>query len=509
MFDATRGHLFVVQGDLNRFHADDVLVPCDGNANVSGHFRSLLDDVVPAPMGVVPAGLKERIGAGADRRPIRLRQADGRPGVWLVNTASAGVSPVDDLEWLISGVLRALDTVAVEAGGVVGPTGRSRRLIAMPLVGIGAGGFRNVMAQAIKRLLGALDNFCQKEGSPDVVLVTHERSDYAAVQRHRKQSDTLHPEVLDGLAELAQRGRLVPFIGAGSSLSAGLPSWSELLRDLAKEAGWASFEEQRNGLFPEDQAQILKKKLGESELRRAIKDRLVAERVPLQHALLASMRFREAITTNYDRLYEMAYSDTLPADDLVVIPGGQGAEAGPWLVKMHGDLESGQIVLTREQYLAFDALSVPLASIVQAHMVTRHLLFVGYSLSDGNFVRFAHQVRGVFAPYGHSPVIGTVLLVSGNDALKELWEDAFQYVELDGDGDGPRQIEIFLDGLARRACTEAPYLLDRKYFELLEEEDKQLAQGLRDLHPDESTTASRMLRTLLLEFGWHEKRVDR
>ena len=38
----------------------------------------------------------------------------------------------------------------------------------------------------------------------------------------------LIPPVPDGLREAAQRGNLVPFIGAGASRLAGCPSWAEL-----------------------------------------------------------------------------------------------------------------------------------------------------------------------------------------------------------------------------------------------------------------------------------------
>ena len=51
------------------------------------------------------------------------------------------------------------------------------------------------------------------------------------------------------------------------------------------------------------------------------------------------------------------------------------------------------IVLSRDDYLRFEGEGVALAGIVQAMVLTRHMLFVGYSLSDDNFHRLVHQVR--------------------------------------------------------------------------------------------------------------------
>ena len=50
-------------------------------------------------------------------------------------------------------------------------------------------------------------------------------------------------------------------------------------------------------------------------------------------------------------------------------------------------------MLSRDDYLRFEAEGVALAGIVQAMLLTRHMLFVGYSLSDDNFHRLVHQVR--------------------------------------------------------------------------------------------------------------------
>lgn len=110
------------------------------------------------------------------------------------------------------------------------------------------------------------------------------------------------------------------------------------------------------------------------------------------------------------------------------------------MLKLDGDVElPNSIVLTRDHYVRFDADSVPLASVVQSHMVTKHVPFVGYSLSDENFIRLACQVRQLFQRMqdggeqksGPGPQkVGTVLSLFKNDARRKLWEKDLDFITM-------------------------------------------------------------------------------
>ena len=124
----------------------------------------------------------------------------------------------------------------------------------------------------------------------------------------------------------------------------------------------------------------------------AIIEQVTTEQVSLMHQLLASWPVREAVTTNYDTCFEQAWIDA--GREHVVLPkvSAQGAEA--WLLKLHGSIDDrSRIVLSREDYLRFEGEGVALAGMVQAMLLTRRMLFVGYSLSDDNFHRLVHQRR--------------------------------------------------------------------------------------------------------------------
>jgi hypothetical protein len=178
---------------------------------------------------------------------------------------------------------------------------------------------------------------------------------------------------------------------------------------------------------------------------------------------------------------------------------------------LHGDVAvPASIVLTRSQYFAFDTRSVPLAAVVQSQMVTKHLLFIGYSLNDVNFIRLAHQVRELFESFqtnssDHSPV-GTVVTLGPRPAERILWEGDLRYVAVDArDEEGSRQVEILLDCIAQRACDESQYLLDSRYKHLLDEADADLATALNAVRDSDfrsaPTAAWERMRSLLREFG--------
>ena len=130
------------------------------------------------------------------------------------------------------------------------------------------------------------------------------------------------------------------FLGAGVSMAAGLPGWGDLLSVLAERAEMSAEEREdlkglRNAL---DQATIVERRLnrrGET-IGRAVAAVLGKHRhYSLAHALLAALPIREVITTNYDQLFEDAWSLSDP-DGLTILPGRINSEARRWLLKMHG-----------------------------------------------------------------------------------------------------------------------------------------------------------------------------
>ena len=79
--------------------------------------------------------------------------------------------------------------------------------------------------------------------------------------------------------------------------------------------------------------------------------------------------------------------------------------------------------MTREDCLRFEERRAALAGIVQALLVTRHMLFVGFDLQDDNFHRIADAIRKVMTRPGNDGKrarLGTVVSVTENRLLQEV-----------------------------------------------------------------------------------------
>jgi hypothetical protein len=512
----------VIHGDLSLLECDVAVVPTDALLRIERTWHGLVTEEEAR------AGAPEGWAGGPDARSVDLGQRDGRgPRRVLVEVATKGSEPV---EWYVAGVREAL----ARAGRACrGGAGRCRPLLALPLVGTGLGGSAGRRGELIPPLLDLLEEVAADDA--DVVLVTYHRSDYAAVQAARATRGRL-PEPFEQhaerLASLAAGGELVPFIGAGVSAAAGLPAWWELLERVAEAGELLSDDERQSGgprealrdslrsLGALDAAELLRTVLGREAVEAVVRE-VAAERHSLSHGLLASLRPRRAVTTNYDRLYELASRRPL-ADlgGLAVLPWDATDPERSWLVKMHGDVaRPDSIVLSRGDVVGYDATRKPLASLLQAQMLTGHLLFVGSSMTDDAVVRLAWEVRELFRAWG-APVrvVGTVLGLREDPLRARLWEDVLTFVPLrrlveqdggPGSEDPQGLLPVFLDRLAQLASRERSFLLDPRYEGMvagplhgLRGSLVELGEALRDLPPDADPAVVEQAAAVLRSFGW-------
>jgi hypothetical protein len=214
-------------------------------------------------------------------------------------------------------------------------------------------------------------------------------------------------------------------------------------------------------------------------------------RPSLAHALLAGLRCREALTTNYDNLYERAVAAAgTGGGALGSVPATVGDPVERWLLKMHGSLDDpGSIILTRRDFVQYDARVKPAASVLQAVALTRHMLMVGLSMKDDNVVRLLLEVdeyRKASATVASTEPFATLLDVSGDTARAELWKGQVTWLRM-GDGELPesaRELEIFLDAVSMYACQDASWLLDERFAGMLTPSQQALASRSRDLLRD-------------------------
>lgn len=478
------GHVFVVRGDLRALACDAWLLPTDRSLYISESWARGLRGAVPQP----PDDWRDD-GCRAFPVPDTPHNA---PVPWLVNV---GKTPGTPVEWYMDGVrqfLRAASAAVLERGPL---NERSRPLLALPLVGTGEGGAGHVAGEVASTLLDVLWEEAARR-PVDIVLVTGTAPAFAAAQARRRSAGPPEFEALGDLGARAQqlggeaaRGQLVVFLGAGISAAAGVPLWNALLDQLARESGLEDDErEALNRLHALDRARIIEGRLAAQG--HSIDERVVAqmasEYVALGHALLASLPVAEFATTNYDTLFERACAAAgRPA---AVLPYEPVAGHTRWLLKMHGSVDHpDDIVLTREDYLRYSERRAALTGIVQALLVTRHMLFAGFSLQDEHFHRLVHDVRtaiGAARRQGTPTGFGTALILRPEPFLRELWAPDLEVLALARDDDehpreAARRLEIVLDLMLLAATSSAEHLLDAAFEGVLTPAERQLRDALR------------------------------
>ena len=501
-----------------KLHADAWCVP-------GSHDPVRPGDTWAAAVGTLPCVPVDVDFGNPGHRAMKWRALDeDDPTPWLVDLNGSRGTPID---WYLDAVDEFLRRATADVAGRPAKFGRARPLITLPLVGTGQGGKRREAGEMAQALLPLLYRFTAAY-PVDIGLVMIDGAAYSAAQAVRRSLPTTQTwpalsdplvQAADRLAALAARRALVLFVGAGVSRGAGIPGWSDLLRALASET--AELTPPQITAFDQlekiDQAHFLQVKLRSREKLKDAVARYVSNRshrYAVSHGLLAGLPVQEIVTTNYDALFEMACDAA--RRPVARLPYDAVRDGGRWLLKLHGCItQAADIVLTRDDYYAYRERREALAGIVQALLITRHMLFVGFSLEDDNFHRIIRAVRRAMHrghQIGAEDQFGTTLVVGGNPLVQALWQDELTWVDLDTAKEGmtgaARRLEIFLDRVAAGAETRADHLFHPAYAGVLsegEEELKRLMQGvLEGASPAVRVTpAWAEVERLLRRFGWN------
>ena len=512
------------------------------------------------------------------------------PSLFYETPASGGLKKAERTRlqeqiaaWLADGVRAFLRVASVLLEGAKPRNRRERPLVALPVVGTGAGGGWSLTGAVIKALLEVLLEAAQ-DASFDTLLVCRDGASSTLAQRLRLEasgrfwpSPRLTPSLeahAARLAAAAARGQLVLFLGAGVSAGAGLPTWHSLLDAIyADEAGGPAADGAQPPFGALDALDKAERILGllqhdRQRLGEAVARRLNPTYVSLVHVQLAALPVKQFVTTNYDRLFERAHhawsqESVVPGamdpthTRLSVIPYAPLQDHARWLLKMHGCVSApADIVLTRADYAAYEgSKQAALAGIVQAQLMTSHMLFVGFSMVDPNYQRI---LRSVVEALGIAPaaaptstatdaataaatigstsadastrgLLGTTLqLLRAASAQQQdsLWDGhgTQEVVTMEPEPPPPegekgfgtvagaaRRLEIFLDLTLARATAHGStrFLLDSRFKSSLAPADLEVSQALLRLHEGLSkealeTDGGRELVGLMRAMGWRQ-----
>jgi hypothetical protein len=518
----SRGHLFTTHGDITTLACDAWLVPTDHRRILEEPWRSALPSALPAsPSQWGDTGLRAQLGAP---------RTDAAPAAWLVNV---GADPGRPIEWYLEGVRAFVAAAVGDLDGRPPAHGRARHLLALPLVGTRSGGMTHIKGTMVAALIAGLQELARGH-EVDIALVLWTPAAFAAAQAVRRAALERRSDAEVGgevglpaalvaearrIGQLAEAGRLVLFIGAGVSAGAGLPLWDEMLRWIALETGLpesdlAPFER----LDPLDRAGVLQGRLlrqGQS-LAGRVAALFAGRRPSLAHTLLASLPVNEIATTNYDQLFERASRGA--SRPVAVLPYESARVHPRWLLKLHGCISRpDDIVLTRGDYLRYDERRAALGGILEALLVTRHVLFVGFSLSDDNFHRVVHEVRKAAGmPAANAAArgeFGTALLLGRQTFLAELWQDEVRTLPMidraedaEGRSQAARRLEVFLDLVAVLSTSSTAHLLDPTFDGVLTPEERAIRDALHALvqtvpESARGSAAWTRIRTFLRDLG--------
>eukprot|EP01130_Rhizamoeba_saxonica_P016691 TRINITY_DN7762_c0_g1_i1.p1 TRINITY_DN7762_c0_g1~~TRINITY_DN7762_c0_g1_i1.p1 ORF type:complete len:565 (-),score=120.35 TRINITY_DN7762_c0_g1_i1:34-1728(-) len=376
---------------------------------------------------------------------------------------------------------------------------REKHLICVPVFGIGFVGGSNLSGEITKCVLEILYHYTNTYNI-DFALVAREEEVFEAALATRRSmdinlsfpEDDLPRELVQDCEQLirsAKQGSLVLFFGAGCSLSAGLPSWGALLSKIANKCSMSDEEiEDLKKLNFLDQACVLERRLGgHEELSNVIVEELDVSYHSIIHQLMQALPADHAITTNYDQLYENACAATWNECSVIpynILPDRRN------LLKLHGCITHPEdIVLTRENYQTYADRRQALAGMVESALLTKHMLFLGFSMNDRNFHSIAATVKKVYSSINTgTKTFGTCIQIIKNPLMEEIWDDSVHIVNMKGHirsptgsdfASGGRGLEILLDYIVQESRTTTTHLLNPTFFSLLTEDQRCLSLSIK------------------------------
>jgi hypothetical protein len=222
--------------------------------------------------------------------------------------------------------------------------------------------------------------------------------------------------------EASKNGKLTFFIGAGVSKLSKYPDWKELTNEFSKRLGMVTKDESSN--YTNEEYLAIPQKYyyyigkNEEEYYKLIKEQLDKDVEPNEvHDLILILKPASIITTNFDNLIEKSVSrqglfyDVISSDLAV-----SEAKGSKFILKVHGDLETKNIVLKEEDYLNYSNNFKLIETLLKSIFSTNVIVFIGYTLGDYNIKLILNWVRNLQGEGFKTPYF----IYTGNNALSDL-----------------------------------------------------------------------------------------
>lgn len=266
--------------------------------------------------------------------------------------------------------------------------------------------------------------------------------------------------MLPPLVDAIRTRQAILFVGAGVSRTLGLPSWSELVNEMARQLGYDPDVFKSHGDYLElaEYYQLQKTSIG--PLRSWMdrhwhqdEERVDQSRV---HQAILDLNFSTIYTTNYDRWLEIAYQRRKHSYVKVANVGDftKVNDGATQIIKLHGDFEDdSSLVLTETNYFERLAFESPLDLKLRADSIGKAILFVGYSLSDINIRYLLFKLYRLWAESRFAPARpkSYVFLGRPNPVQEAILETRGIVPIISGIDDQGLGLAGFLEELVRQA----------------------------------------------------------
>jgi len=224
------------------------------------------------------------------------------------------------------------------------------------------------------------------------------------------------------IAEEIINKRLTIFIGAGCSISAGLPSWGDLINEIRKESKIKTFEKDLLMI-----ASLLEKKIGYLPFREKIISRL--KKLPSSttlHKTLVKLDVDLFVTTNYDHLLEDAFRDEGIIPGVIIhdkdIPTINPTEKT--IVKLHGDIDSAtSIIISSIDYSKYALQHSSFIDWLNSKVVQNTIFFIGTSFTDQRLKDADNYVLKRFGKFRRYPCVILKMPTYEEDISEEDYEN--------------------------------------------------------------------------------------
>lgn len=220
------------------------------------------------------------------------------------------------------------------------------------------------------------------------------------------------------LTMVKNKATIIPFVGAGFSVAAGCPSWSDYILNQAVRAGMNE-QEVRDRLkrgdheiLMDEVIDLLTLNIFQRDFRDQFEGRTISP--SLSPSLELVGLFDECyITTNFDRVLDQSHSTNHPFDEKVI--GGEANErflkaiyrSEKYLLKLHGNIDNQENrVLTLAEYnrgygTGEIDYSLPIPRTLKKVFGSYSVLFVGCSLIADRYLEIlksCHEENPEFIP---------------------------------------------------------------------------------------------------------------